>query len=197
MYVKGIVTAQPVLKFMLATGLVAFLGFCYITVYPLIEHTLGISELSADDATFIFNVADYGTTGTLAALSDDHLTPLDRPPLDLIVGFAIDPNSVGRYSDIGYVKFIYHVGIIGTSMIVFLHLRMMTLAFASIRKKRIAVDERLLNYFLVWLIGSGLLFNYKSLELYSRGTGDLIFIIFIFLGAGWVRCRFKNGVSNA
>lgn len=196
-YVKGIFTARPAVKLVLGLGMVGFLVFCYVTIYPLIEQTLGISELSADDATLIFSATDYGTTGTLDALSEDHLAPLKVSPLDLIIGFALDPNSIAKPSDIGYVKFIYHVGIVGTVMILFLHLRMMILTAVDLRHFASGLHVRNLGHFLLWLIGAGLLFNYKSLELYSRGTGDLIIILFIFLGTRRAWISHREGSAHA
>ena len=196
-YIRGIFTSGPIVKFILGLGLAGMFVFAYIFVAPLIKQSLGIGELTADDATLIFNASDYGTTGTLDALSEDHLAPLKKPLLDLTIGFARDPNSTPTPSDIGYVKLIYHVGIIGTAFIVFIHLRMLALTAFSLKAKGIGIHERQLTQMLLWFIGAGLFFNYKSLELYSRGVGDLILILFIFLAAGWSTDRVFASPQNA
>ena len=196
-YIRGIFTAKPIVKFVLAMGLAGMVVFALIYVLPLIKQTLGIGELSADDATLIFNVSDYGTTGTLEALSEDHLAGLKKPFFDLLIGFARDPNSTPTPSDIGYVKLIFHVGIVGTVLIVLLHLRMLALTVYRLRQQGAETDERHLGQFLFWLVGAGLFFNYKSLELYSRGVGDLILIMFIFLAASWPTDRLRMGDSYA
>jgi len=180
-YVRAIIAARPVMKFILSMGLAGVIITIYIAIYPIILHSLGIREIGSDEASFIFVATDYGTTGTLTALSDDHLTPLKQPLPDLVIGFAMDPNTMGRHSDIGYVKFIYHVGIIGTVLIVTLHLWMMANAAIGMRASNLGRYDRDLRVFLAWLIGVGLIFNYKSLEMYSRGIGDLTIIIFFFV----------------
>jgi hypothetical protein len=197
LYIKGIYVARPTIKLVLGFGLLGFLGFFYLFIYPLALHTLGIRELSADEASFLFAAADYGTTGTLEALSDDHLAPLSVAPWDLIIGFALDPNSIGKSSDIGYVKFIYHVGIVGTTAILLLHARILSVTLRDLQSPNLDTSLRIIALFLIWLVGAGLFFNYKSLELYSRGTGDLIFILFMYLGSHWAEARIHRGAPSA
>lgn len=171
-------------KVIAASGMAAFSVFAYVFIYPLVLHSLGISQLQSDDVGMLYSIADYGTTGTLEALTDEHLRPLDRPLIDLLFGYGSDPNTVGRFTDIGYVKFIYHVGIVGLLTIVFTHLYM--LAVVRRRSQRFVQDpdRALIGRFSFLLIAIGLAFNYKSLELHSRGVGDLIFILFLFV-ASW------------
>lgn len=178
--IREIIEAGPVKKLVFGTGLLGALIFSYLVLYPLLLHSLGIQELDSDEVSFVFAAVDYGTTGSLQALSGDYLEPLKRPIQDLLMGYAVDPNAIGRFSDIGYVKFIYHVGIIGTFIIVLLHFWMMATTRIMLLRCNLDRPVRDLGIFLLWLIGAGLLFNYKSLELYSRGTGDLIIILFYF-----------------
>lgn len=153
----------------------------YITLVPLLFHSLGISELQPDDAVIFFSATDYGTSGTLEALTQHHLEPLNQPFLELVLGYAVDPNTIGRFTDIGYVKFIYHVGIVGTVLILVLHFYILVVAHSIANRSELFSDRRLLANFLLFFIVITAVFNYKSLELYSRGTGDFIFLLFFCL----------------
>lgn len=176
--------ASRLWKFVASAGIAGFLVFAYLSIYPLLLHSLGVSELQSDEGGFFFDATDYGTTGTLEALMDDHLLPLQQPLDDLFFGYAVDPNTIGKHTDIGYVKLIYHVGIVGTAIVLFLHLYMLA---ATRRLTRTIVgdpDRALIGRFLFVLIAIAIAFNYKSLELHSRGIGDFIYLLFLYL-ASW------------
>lgn len=175
-----------------STGIAGLMVSAYIVVYPLLLHTLGISELQSDEASLVFAASDYGTTGTFDALTEEHLKPLDQPLPDLLIGYAIDPNAIAMYTDIGYVKLIYHVGIIGTLVILFVHLYMLVATRKFMRESPHDLDRVLIARFLFILIAISLAFNYKSLELHSRGIGDFIYMLFLFL-ASWRGTRNRSG----
>lgn len=168
-------------KLVVVAGAFVFAVAAYIILVPLFLHSLEISVLQPDDASIVFAATDYGTTGTLEALTQDHLQPLNRPFSELILGYAIDPNTIGKFTDIGYVKLIYHVGIVGTFIIIIMHIYMLLSAYRMMRRAEIRSDQRLLAQFLLYFILLVFIFNYKSLELHSRGAGDLIFLLFFYL----------------
>lgn len=189
---RAILRANLIGKLVASLGIAGLMAAAYMLIYPLLLHTLGFSELQPDEASLVFAAADYGTTGTLEALTADHLQPLDLPLLDLLVGFAVDPNTISRYSDIGYVKLIYHVGIVGTLVVLFVHLYMLVVTRTFVRTSWRDPDRTLIARFLFVLIAIGLAFNYKSLELHSRGIGDFIYMLFLFL-VSWHRVRGGSG----
>ena len=96
------------------------------------------------------------------------------------------------YTDIGYVKLIYHVGIVGTLVILFVHLYMLVVTRKFMRESPHDLDRVLIARFLFILIAISLAFNYKSLELHSRGIGDFIYMLFLFL-ASWRGVRGRSG----
>jgi hypothetical protein len=195
-FIQSMVRAKGFYKLFLVSIFSGVALITYITLLPIVLHTLGLSHTSQSEPSELIAQSDYGTTGTLDALTNEHLKPLDQPLKDLAIGYAIDPNSINRFTDIGYVKLIYHIGIIGTIFLILIHLYM----FAQMRRyshsKYISKDERLLTSMGSIIIFLLLAFNYKSLSLYSRGMGDLIFFIFIYVSIKH-RAKFsQNGNSK-
>ena len=190
---RAFLRARLIWKLVAAPCIAGLMVLVYILFYPLLLHTLGISEMQSDEASLVFAIADYGTTGTLDALTGDHLMPLDQPLLDLLIGFAVDPNTIAMYTDIGYVKLIYHVGIVGTLVILFVHLYMLVVTRKFMRASAHDLERALIARFLFVLIAISLAFNYKSLELHSRGIGDFIYMLFLFLASG---CGIRGGSGN-
>ena len=160
----------------------------YTILGPLFLYSVGLTETQSNDLSLIYAVSDYGSTGTLEALTGDHLTPLNRPLTDLLLGFAVNPNSIGQYSDIGYVKFIYHFGFVGLSMVALLHAYIFFCLARVARRHEFEESVQILVWFsIIFMIILGF-FNYKSLELYSRGTGDFMLLLFLYLN-GELRYR--------
>lgn len=180
---QAVLRARLIWKLVILLGLAGLLVAAYVLLLPLLFQTLGLSELRADDVGFIFAASDYGTTGTLSALTVDHLKPLNQPLSDLLLGFAVDPNTIGRPTDIGYVKLIYHIGIVGTLVVLFVHLYMLVATYRFMRASVRDPDRALIARFLFAFIAISLAFNYKSLEIHSRGTGDFIYMLFLFLAS--------------
>lgn len=153
----------------------------YTILGPLFLYSFGLSETQSNDLGLIYAVTDYGSTGTLEALTGDHLSPMNRPLSDLLLGFAVDPNSVGQHSDIGYVKFVYHFGFVGLSLVALLHLYMFFVLARGARRHDHPQSIQTLVWFLLVFLTILVLFNYKSLEIYSRGTGDFVLLLFLYL----------------
>jgi hypothetical protein len=200
-FLQSMVRAKGFYKLFLISVFSGVALITYITLLPIVLHTLGFSPTSQSASSELISQSDYGTTGTLDALTNEHLQPLDQPLRDLAIGYAIDPNSINRFTDIGYVKLIYHVGIIGTFFLILIHLYMFTQMRRYSRSKFLSKDERLLTSMGSIIIILLLAFNYKSLSLYSRGMGDLIFFIFIYVS---IKHRtnfsqhgnFEHGIKN-
>jgi hypothetical protein len=189
--VRAILKEKALTKLATAVSLLVFIVFGYSSIYPLVLHSLGLADLGSDQGSLIYAATDYGTTGTLEALTVDHLAPLKVAPMDLVIGFAVDPNSIGLPSDIGYVKFIYHVGIVGTFLILLVHWRMLGRTVSALRRRGWTPAARVLAYFLIWLVVAGVVFNYKALQIYSRGIGDFTILLFLFL-CTWQRRRARQ-----
>ena len=121
-------------------------------------------------------LTEYGSTGTVDALFGSHLLKLfELESLEYIFGKAIDPDG----TDIGYVKLIYHVGLIGTVLIVLMYF----LAFINIKNMNFSTCRKamVLQSFFLLFICITFLINYKSLELYSRGSAELFVLLYVFL----------------
>jgi hypothetical protein len=128
-----------------------------------------------------FNYSNDYSSGSLSGLTSSHLDPLSLSFIDLLLGFGIDPNQIGKVTDIGYVKIIYHIGIIGLIVILTLY-GYLILKLNKIRKNyKNNFNYQILTRFLIYFIFLLLLINYKSLEIFSRGSHDFLIIIFLIL----------------
>lgn len=170
---KGVKRLVPIL--FLSSAIILAIYF----VIPIIaSSTELLSEAISSNSDFSLNY----TTGSVEALTNAHLDPLKAPIFDLIFGFGIDPNKIiGKGTDIGYVKLIYHVGIIGLVLIVLLYLYIFRKTVIIKKRSDKQSNEFILSSFLVLFILLVTVMNYKSLEMYSRGSHDLILIIFCVL----------------
>lgn len=153
------------------------------------EFLVDIIDLNPDIA---LNTNEY-TQGTVTVLAGgSHFDPLKIPLSDLIIGLGIDPNRIpGRETDIGYIKLIYHIGIIGSTIIFLLYAYFF---IESLRKKRRALkttNEYILSSFVLAYILLLIVMNYKSLEIYSRGCHDLLLIMFCTLNS------YKNATTQS
>lgn len=153
----------------------------YEFLYILITHTTGVS-VSKNMPLLL----EYGSTGSVDHLLGSHLYKIyDLNGLDFIFGLAFDPNG----TDIGYVKLFFHVGLLGlliiTSLYLFLfvNIRSMEYKYAS------DSDFVILRRFFLFFIILSFVINYKSLELYSRGSFELLIIIY------YVLVKFYKGVN--
>lgn len=115
---------------------------------------------------------DYGANSS-EGLMTYHLDVLHHiEPYYLMMGGAFSPNSTAYGSDIGYVKMICNVGVIGLFLILVLHY----LIFKKI-KKYAKSNYSQFSYFLIMSIVVVMVLNYKNLLMYSRGAYDgLIFM---------------------
>jgi hypothetical protein len=179
--VRMVWAASPFWKILSLSAVAVGVVEMHLLLKPLVLHSLGLATAGSDDAIALIALSDYGTTGTWEALTQDHLQPLKRPPWELLLGYAADPNTLQRFTDIGYVKLIYHVGIVGTAVILAMHVAMLNSARSIAARAPRRSDRRLLATFLLLFLLIALAFNYKSLEIYSRGVGDFMFLLSFYL----------------
>ncbi len=174
--------------------------FLFVGLFVLFRFILPIIAASTD--TFLSNTKyndidisnkDY-TPGTVSGLTTgSHLNALKDPLVDLIFGYGIDPNRVyGKATDIGYIKLIYHIGIIGLFIIILLYLYILKTVVKIKTKLLKQTDQYMLSSFLIWYILLILLINYKSLEMYSRGSHDLLLIIFFVITNNYFELRLHS-----
>jgi hypothetical protein len=153
---------------------VVFILLAQKLVLPVLSYTFQIDILgtSASSAN-----GEYGTSGTLDAMTHGHLLPLlNLNVFEFIFGVAYDPDA----TDNGYVKLIYHVGLVGTLLILSFYFYML---YSLIRMRHISLsrDIETIRLFLIFYIILVFCFNYKSLLLYSRGIHDLVILLFFFV----------------
>ena len=168
----------------------------YVT-FPILVHSTGLFLLEAEYNNSVISTNDY-TTGTVSALTSTHLEAMEVPIFDLIIGFGIDPNTMSdKSTDIGYVKLIYHVGIIGLLLILLLYLYILRQGIITKKKSEEQSNEFMLSSFLILYILLIVVMNYKSLEMYSRGSHDLLLIIFFVLTNKYTTAVSYNGLENS
>jgi hypothetical protein len=160
----------------LLSGLYVLLNF----VIPILSQSTNLLSDIFGVQTSNINALDY-TAGTVDALTGSHLSPLNIPFFDMLFGFGVDPNSIkGISSDIGYVKIIYHVGIIGFVFILLLYFKIFQNSY-FIRKSSTDSNEKILSLFVMVFISIVLVINYKNLIFYSRGSYELLLIVYFVI----------------
>ncbi len=161
-------------KLMLLIGVVIISVVFYLSfdiIFSIVLHSIGSDAAGANPV-----LTEYGTTGTANALFGSHLLMLfELNNLEYIFGKGIDPDG----TDIGYVKLIYHVGIVGTLAISLLYM----LAFVNVKRLNASNCRKtmILRKFFLFFILLTFFMNYKSLELYSRGSSELFVMMYVFL----------------
>ncbi|EHK9184213.1 hypothetical protein V8049_002334 [Vibrio vulnificus] len=146
----------------------------YQLLLPIFSHTF---ELELVNSTQSSVTKEYGTSGSLDHLFGSHLNLLFHLNIfDFIFGLGVDPDG----TDIGYVKFIYHVGFVGSIAIFSIYI-ISFYKVISISRKTNNSDVYVLARFLTFYILLLFIMNYKSLEMYSRGSHELLLILFFYL----------------
>lgn len=170
--------------------------FLYAVVLPIIASTTD-SFLSETSFNRLDNSNRDYTEGTVSGLlTGSHTTAIKEiSNIDLIVGRGIDPNQIyNMATDIGYIKLIYHIGIVGLFSIFVLYFKLFRKCF-SLLKENINIEEKIISSFISWFIIILIIFNYKSLEIYSRGTNDLLLMLFFLLIFSLKKRNFKTTID--
>lgn len=124
-----------------------------------------------------------GTAGELTKGSSSHMNILKAPISELILGYGINSEDFAGKNiatDIGYLEFICHIGIIGLALVIILHLFIMKYIISSNKRIRrinnmsgvLSINRVNLMYLVVLFV-----FNYKLMLLFSRGTFELLLIL--------------------
>ncbi len=155
--------------------------FLYNIVLPIIAST---TDTFLSDTSFnnLDNSNREYTEGSLTGLTTgSHLNAIrEISNIDLIMGRGIDPNQVPNMeTDIGYIKLIYHIGMVGFIAIFLIYFKLFRKCFSLIKNNiNINFEDKIIISFILWYIIIVILFNYKSLQIYSRGTHDLLLVVF-------------------
>lgn len=124
---------------------------------------------------------DYSTGSTFTLLNSLYAS-MQISWVGFVFGLGIDPNYLAnRHTDIGYIKIIYHVGMIGAVLIFYLHYYFYQTTIEL--KKRFLSNSNLIlisNFIILYIVLLGVM-NVKSLEIYSRGAYELLLISFLVL----------------
>jgi hypothetical protein len=157
--------------------MILFLLFVYFVLPIILGSTdLLVNFISVDSDINFSN--DY-SSGSLTGLTGSHLHPLSAPFIDLLLGYGIDPNQFGKGTDIGYVKILYHIGIVGLTVILILYIYLLR-SLNNIRKMYFkSITYKVLTTFQISFIFLLFIINYKSLEIFSRGSHDFLILIFL------------------
>lgn len=156
-----------------------------VKIIPIISATTNLLDNTGLDKEEIEQLNDYGANSSVG-LTTYHLDILHHiDTTTLIFGGAFSPNSTAYESDIGYVKMICNVGILGLLVILFLHY----LIYRLLKKYTSNYCPNFSHFLIVSMIVV-LIINYKNLIMYSRGAYDgLIFMTAVAINSS---LYFKN-----
>lgn len=151
------------------------------TILTLIANTTNYLNDSVYARNEFSQDLDYGSAST-DVLFTTHLKILNHMnSTELILGKCQSPNETLYYSDIGYIKMITGVGIVGTILIIILHFKIWFLCFKKRKMNKIFLS---FSNFIILSVLVLMIFNYKNLLLYSRGAYELFLLCaFVFLSA--------------
>jgi len=164
-------------------------AYVFYFALPILVHTFSLDITSVRQIPG--STSEYGTTGTLNALTGSHLRPLDIPFSDLFLGLGYDPEG----TDIGYVKLIYHLGIAGTAVVFTFYLYLYIKVSEVRRSRGSGLDVKLLGVFFAFYIFVLVVMNYKSLQIYSRGAHDLLIIMYFVIRRDFRNQNIPQGYS--
>lgn len=155
----------------------------FLFMYFVLPIILGSTDFLANYITYNseINYSNDYSSGSFTGLTGSHLDPLNVPFIDLFLGFGVDPNQIGKVTDIGYVKILYHIGIIGLIVILLLYSYFLFTLNKIRVKYNLILNFKILTTFLISFIILLLFINYKTLELFSRGSHDFLIIIFLII----------------
>lgn len=152
---------------------------------PILINSSGLFEETFETAYALDLGTGYGsgTAGELTKGSSSHMNILRAPLTELFIGYGInseDYTGKNIATDIGYLEFICHIGIVGLFLVILLHLYI--LRHIVIMNKKIRCNPNLdgvfrINRVTIMFLAVLFVFNYKLMLLYSRGTFELLLIL--------------------
>lgn len=160
----------------LITIVVASLAVFYF-ILPIVLTSFDINYGSR-----LSGLEDQYDTETFSYLSNYHLNPLDYlNTRELFWGYGCSVSKTERLwhgSDIGYIRQIYHVGLIGVALIIYFCYRCVYLTNKRCKKYR-KNSKMILGRQLMWLLLIiYIVFNYKNELMYSICSFEVFLIIY-------------------
>ncbi len=157
---------------------ILFLSLFYF-ILPLIFSTIGISSNSvvvAEDAGYGIRTGDN--------LFVYHLIPLESLTIrELIWGYGCSIRKVTwlyYFSDIGYVKQIYQVGIVGVILMIYFAIMMAIKTYRRRKKLSGDIEMRTGNQIMSILLVLYLVFDYKNHLLYSVCSFEVFLFVYYY-----------------
>ncbi|NHB69849.1 hypothetical protein [Perlabentimonas gracilis] len=139
-------------------------------VFPIIVGSLSFFKNSSLNKGFDISTANYSKSDE--NLLQKHLF-FPETVSGIMFGLGIDVEG----TDIGYIRTIFSIGIIGLAIILFQHLFMLVRVMLIMQKK-IPEDLYTLIKIFVFFTIALLIINFKILLLYSRGAHELLILLF-------------------
>lgn len=166
--------------------LCCFCYFFYIYFLSFILISFGIDlpvEMSRYES-INFISSNYGSDGSFKSIMSSRLDYAGAGLANYILGFGADPSYFNKpelATDVGYIKIIYHIGIIGLFLILGLYFYISYYLYKYYRLIKNDKNLKVLTFFFFIVLFFTLIMNYKSLELYSRTSYELSIIIFFVI----------------
>lgn len=154
-------------------------------IIPIVLNSSGLLD-NAIETKYALEIvtSDYGS-GTASELTSggSHLNILKEPFTELVFGYGINSEDITTKkisTDIGYLEYICHIGIVGLCMVILMHLllvKRLNEYRKSLHKLPASEDIQQLISVTIIYIAILFIFNYKLMLLYSRGTFELMTIL--------------------
>ena len=170
-------------KMELSVVYVIILGLSlFYIILPLLLRSFGIGGIG-EDTTVAVEGTGYGEK-TGVYLFEYHLIPLKSLNYrELIWGYGCSVRKstlLWYYSDIGYVKQIYQVGIVGVALMVYFAILMVIKTYSRRNKVKRDLKMRIGSQLMSILLIIYLFFNYKNHLLYSICSFEVFLFVYYY-----------------
>lgn len=139
------------------TIIISIIGVCYI-------YDIAMVYINSNDVSQSYSMY------TVQWLTSDRMLFLPNSIFGTLLGTGLSPKD----SDIGYIKIIHMIGIIGLFFVMKFYMNMI------LQVKKFSKYNRDITLFMMIFAFLLMAYNYKLLLLYSRGIND-VFILFVFI----------------
>lgn len=171
-------------KFFVGVFAFAAVSLAIYFVLPIVFNSSGLFDNTMESRYDVDFGRDYGIgTATQLSAGGSHMNILKEPFIELLFGYGINSEDITTKhinTDIGYLEYICHIGFIGLTLVLLMHLLLLkNLIKENKRLKKDAEknDIWIINRISILYIFLLLVFNYKLMLLYSRGTFELMVIL--------------------
>ena len=167
-------------------GLFAFavVSLAIYFVLPIVFNSSGLFDETMESRYEVDFGRDYGIgTATQLSAGGKHMNILKQPFVELLFGYGINSEDIQTKvvnTDIGYLEYICHIGFIGLGFVLLMHfliLKNLTQQNKRLKKIEGSDEIQIINRVSFSYIILLLIFNYKLMLLYSRGTFELMVIL--------------------